>query len=276
MTIKFLFALMTLLIFAPASTAWADRLLPPLPVYIAPGAVQVTEQPADFLIRTYRIELEVECLEAALDRLNRLPGIVLSSHIHVQSDWGVMDRRVSNLALEAKLREIYSLGRVTHSETHTQNVFVVVLDLRSEFGVMNTEYGRLMELLVEVDTIENFSRVENRLVQVIRELERVQGRLNHFEFETGTSRVSIGLNAVGDVEPVMPAEGAFARIGQSFVSSAGMTLAVLQGILILFAYMSIPLAFLLAVGFCVLWVVLRRKRRRRISEVEVNDEETTA
>jgi len=226
-------------------------------------------RPSDFLIRNYTIGLEVDCLEEALLRLGHMPGIVINSRIHIQSDWGTMDRRVAVLELDSALEQLHSLGRVVHSESSSQNVFSMVTDLRSEFQVRSAEYDRMMELLHEVTTIDNFTRVENRLVQVISEMEHIRGRLNFFEFETGTARIHITLNAV-DPLAIDEIQGPLARIGNAFINSFDITLWVLQMILIVIIYLSVPLLFIsifVALGF-----VLYRKRKKNRKVVLKNEE----
>ena len=234
-------------------------------------------QPADFLIRNYTIGLVVDCLDIALERLSTMPGIVLNSHIDIQSGWGTMDRRVVNRDLERALADLHSLGQVINNNSGSQNVFAVISDLRSEFNVRNTEYDRLMELLYEVDTINHFTSVEHRLVQVIADMEHIRGRLNHLELETGTSRINISL-FVAETEIEAEDPGTFERISMAFTNSNQVTLSVLQGILIFFAYISVPLiSYGLVVGVIIWLVVLHKKRKSAAGNqnVAVNKSEET-
>ena len=230
---------------------------------LSAGTDVQASQPSDFLIRNYTIEIEVYCLDEALRRLGAMPGIILNSRIHVQADWGAMDRRVTVLDLERKLADLQGLGRVVNMVSHSRNVFAEVSDLRSEWQVRNAEYNRLMALLYEVDTIDNFSQVENRLGNVISDMEWLSGRLNHLDFETGTARLGISLFAVDELEQPVAPMGAAARIGNAFMSSAGLTLFWIQAVLIFFVYASVPLAMFATVGFCVLYFVLIRKKRKK-------------
>ena len=218
-------------------------------------------QPSDFLIRNYSIGLTIDCLGTALEQLNNMQGIILNSHIDIQSGWGSMDRRVTNRDLEMALEHLQSLGQVVYNHSGSQNVFSVISDLRSELNVRNTEYNRLMELLYEVETLSQFTSVENRLVQVIADMEHIRGRLNHLELETGTSRIHITLSVV-EVEEALEDPGLFERMMMAFMTSNQAILSVLQGILIFFAYISVPLASYGLVAGVIIWLAVFYKRKR--------------
>ena len=230
---------------------------------VLPPAKIHANQPSDFLIRNYTIGLVVDCLDTALEQLSNMPGIILNSHIDIQSGWGNMDRRVANRDLERALADLRSFGQIVTNNSSSQNVFAVVSDLRSEFQVRNTEYDRLMQLLYEVDTLNQFTSVENRLVQVIADMEHIRGRLNHLELETGTSRINISLFVVEE-EIYIEEPGAFERINLAFTSSNQVTLSVLQGILIFLAYISVPLVSYGLFAGVIIWLVVLRKKKKSV------------
>jgi len=231
-------------------------------------------QPNDFLIRDYNIDIVVYNLEEALEVLNNLPGFVLNSRIDVRSGWGHMDRMISNIDMERAMADLHGMGRVVHSSSASRNVFALVSDLQSSFQVRSAEYDRLMELLHEADTMANFTNIENRLVQVIENMEDIRSRQDQLAFETATARIRIGLSAAAPEAEDEPEYGAIQRIGNAFVSSAGITFAVLQWILIVLAYVSIPLGFFIIVGIGVVWIVLRRNRvREDAAKNEINKDD---
>ena len=230
------------------------------------------EQPSDFLVRTHTISLEVACLDEALRRLGNMPGIVLNSSIHMQAEWGTMDRRVANHELEHSLAELHSMGRVVSMESHSTNVFAMFTDLRSEFEVRSDEYDRLMELLYAVDSIDNFTHVENRLVNVISEMEFLQGRLNHFDFETGTTRLHIDIRATDPDREIIEPISAFSRIGTAFVDSAGFTLSFVQWALIIFMYISVPLMAFAVMGFSIVFLFRKYQKRAKKAGESLQDE----
>ncbi|MCL2399749.1 MAG: DUF4349 domain-containing protein [Defluviitaleaceae bacterium] len=215
--------------------------------------------PSDFLIRNYSIELQVENLEDAFLILNNLPGLNLNSHVNIQSGWGNMELRVNNRDVDMVLSSLRSLGQVRASNNRSQNVFNSISELQLEFEVRSDQHSRLMDLLYQVDTLDNFMVIENRLIPLINEIEQIRGNLNYFNLEAATTRIHITVFATDSVIAEEPL-GAFERIGNAFVSSAGGTLAVIQWMLIFFVYISVP-ATIVAIIFCIYRFGIRKRRK---------------
>ena len=237
---------------------------------------EVLANPSDFLIRSYTISVTVDSMDEALRLMESMPGLDLSSEISIQAGWGRMERMIANRDMGPALASLNRLGQISSTHSQARNVFAIATDLQSELQVRSDEHGRLMELLLAADTFTNFQRVENRLVQVISEMESLQGRLNHLDFERSAARVHITLSAAGPVpEPVPEPEGVFGRIAHAFAFSANASLAVIQAVLVVFAYISVPLALAAAVSLCVwqLRVLIKRKGGKQNETVEENKAE---
>ena len=223
---------------------------------------KVHANPSDFLIRSYTISVTVDNVGEALTLMDSMPGLDLNSEINIQGGWGRMERMIANRDMGPALASLNRLGQISSTHSHARNVFAIATDLQSELQVRSDEHGRLMELLLAADTFANFQRIDNRLAQVISEMESLQGRLNHLDFERSATRVHITLSAADPVpEPMPELEGIFERIVYAFTFSANASLAVIQAMLVVLAYISMPLALAAVVILC-LWqikAVLRRK-----------------
>ena len=242
-----------LLLFMPVVEVWANR-------------------PEDFLIRAYNIHVTVDNLDYALARLLTMPGIDLHSEIDIQAGWGRMERLVDNHSLTAALDFLRGLGQVSRTESFAWSEFAQFSRLQSEFMVRNMEYARLMELLYEADTLSDFRFIESRLVDVIAQTERIRGDINRLNADMGTTRINITLSITPpepepeiepepEEEPEPEQEGSFRRIGRVFMESADASLVVIQNVVIFFSYISIPFVVILIIGGCVLWRLLRGKRK---------------
>jgi len=251
--------------FAILATAFVLMILISLPAQ--------ARRPEDFLIRNYSISLAVECIISATEAMANLPGATINSSIDTVNGFGSMDRRVSNLDLESALAALQAMGQLQSSNTNSQNVFAVMTDVESQLEVRSNEYDRLMTLLYEVEGFNNFNTIENRLVNVIGDMEHLQGRLKHLNFETSTSRISIWITQLPEEEEEPEVYGAFARIGRAFSNSAKATLDVFQGILVVLAYASIPLTALIIFGMCV-FVIIRRLIKKGKVGVAHNEDQT--
>lgn len=223
-------------------------------------------QPAEFLIRRYTINLTVDDLQEAFLQIDNMPGLTLGSFINIQSGFSDVQLLVDNQDLDEVLLLLHSLGDVSGVISSARNVFSEVSDLRLQLQVRNDERTRLMELLTEVETLESFRAVEDRLVQVIGNIEFINGRLDLLNLETGTSRIDVilftqeGVFTNGFV-PDIERASAFGRIGGAFVDSAGFTLSMIQWMLLIFAYVSIPAATILLVGGGITLFAVKYKKR---------------
>jgi len=231
-------------------------------------------QPMDFLVYRHSMTITVKCMDEALVEMGNMPGFELSSSISIVQGHGQATRKVLNHDINATLQQLRQLGEVTHSASEASNVFTRWASLRAEINVRTREYDRLMELLHGATTMAQFNQIETRLREVIAQLERIQGQLNALEFERGSSQIAIVLNVYipqeeYEEEPEPEAEeepealGRLARIGNAFTSSAGGTFVAMQAILILLAYISLPLVAIIAIAVaCKRWLPKRKPKTR--------------
>jgi hypothetical protein len=252
------------------------------------AVTNVSANPENFLIRTYRIEVEVESMDEALPRILTLPGIDLHSELNIQTGSGRMERLVGNHELDATLNTLRGMGNVKGTSSGARNEFALLAGLNAEFRIRNIEYTSLDDLLHQAATLSDFRIIESRLVTLIAEIESLRGRINHLNSEMGTTRLHITLTTIppepevepepepeSEPEPELepepePEPGTFQIIGAAFTSSAQATLSVAEGILIFLAHISIPLAAIAIVAGCfwkyVLPKIPKPKRERFIYE----------
>jgi len=238
-----------------------------------------------YLIRTYRIELAVESLDAALPRILTMPGVDLQSVLDIQAGSGRMERLINNHELDATLNILRGMGQVTGTSSNSRNEFAQLRGLQAEFTIRNIEYRNLTDLLHQAATLSDFRIIEGRLVNIISEIESLRGRINYLNSEVGTTRLHITLATIPPVpeyepepepestpEPESEPEGggAFYRISTAFARSADATLSIAQGILIFLAHISLPLAAVLIVGFCA-WRVARKIKPKTKTEGDGNE-----
>ena len=254
------------------------RVIVVLAVFLVCGVVfahEVRANPENYLIRTFRIEVAVESLDVALPRIRQLPGIDLHSELNIQAGNGRMERLVANHELEATVNMLRSMGLVSGTSSQARNEFSQLRGLQSEFRIRDVEYRRLNDLLHMAETLVDFRIIESRLVSAISELEMLRGRINYLQSEIGTTRIHITLTTIPpeteyiptpepEPEPQSepePEPGTIQRIGNAFSRSAEATFGLVGGILILFAYTSIPLVATLIIAWFV-WRLVRKHKRK--------------
>ena len=218
----------------------------------------------NFLIRTYRIEVAVESLDAALPRILSMPGIDLQSELNFQAGSGRFERLVQNHELAAALSALRGIGQVSGISSSTRNEFAQFNGLQSEFRIRNGEYRNLTDLLHSAENLTDFRIIESRLVGVIAEIESIRGRMNYLNSEMGTTRLHITVSTIpeeAELEDEPEEYGTFQRIGNAFMRSARFTGVVIQAFVLVLAYMSIPLGSAVLAGIG-LWRFLRGKNKK--------------
>lgn len=238
-------------------------------VFVLCMTIQVVPTRAqDFLVQQHSIAINVESLEDALRQMSAMPGFELSSQISIADGWGSAVRMVQNRDLDRTLELLSELGNVTRAESSATNFFSQWAGLMAEFSVRNQEYDRMMELLHNATTIQQFTLIEHRLREIISHQEWIRGQLNSIEFEIGNARVHVALNLyipaaepIPDPEPEQVATGRLRIIGDTFLLSGSLTFAALQAVLVFLVRVSIPAIFLIFAG--VVGLKLYRKRDRK-------------
>ena len=206
--------------------------------------------PADFLIRNYTVSLKVYDISTAFEQLNDLPGINMHNFSDIVSGFGHMDYRVPIAELDDFFYILENSGEIVQSSSTAANVFSRIVNLETQLSVREGEYERMNELLLMVESIDDFYFVESRLSNVIWNMNHIIGQLGTYELNTAAARINVFIYTE-DTLPVFEPVTGFARVGYAFTTSAGMTLNVIQAIVIFFAYVSIPLIFLTIIGLCV-------------------------
>jgi len=244
---------------------------------IATTPVQA-QSPMDFLQRSNRLTIVVQCMEEAWAQMAALPGIETSSSLEVFLGRGSAVRLVPATLLDTTLAQLHEMGEVIRTESHAINLFGQWTAVAAEFQLRNHEYLRLIELLYQVETIREFNQIETRLRTVIAWQEQLRGRLNLLEQDMGNAQISVHLiqyvpgMEIEEDEEEEPSR--LRQIANAFMNSARGTLAAAQAILLFIVRVSLPFVALLIILIIAVRVIKSKWRRRKIKE-EKNDDENS-
>jgi len=231
-------------------------------IAVTPGLVSAQE----FLEHRHNITIAVECMDKALSQMSNLPGFEMSSHMDIANGTGHALRLVNAYDIEHTLNLLDEMGTVTNSDSRADNNFSAWSAIRAEITIRNHEYTRLMELLYEATTMDEFNQIERRLRQVIADMEHLRGQLNSVEGRLATAQINISLFEV-EADWVYEPEtvGRLRRIGDAFVDSLAATLRGAQAVAVFLAHVSLPVV-LIATVTAIVFVVKRRKRKEASHE----------
>ena len=216
--------------------------------FIFPVKAAYARQAVDYLAHSYYIDIFVYDLNDALLSISDMPGFDVNSHIDLLSKWAFMERRVPVSDIYSFINMLNEIGEIRAFRVNSRSVFSGISDTTAALGVRTTEHERLIELLREVETMEHFNAVENRLFQVIRNIEQLRGRINEMEFVTSMALVNITMQAY--YTPLLEEDPRGIRlVSRAFINSANLMIVILRGSLLGLIHTSVPLIICLVLIF---------------------------
>ncbi len=223
--------------------------------------------PSSKIIHSADVSLVVDEITTAESRLSELvqqfQGYIGNSQISEpkgrprSARWVV---RIPVESLDAFLREVVELGTPENRSTNSQDVTEEYVDLETRIATKKELEKRILGLLEKhTGDIKDVLAVEEQLARVREEIERMEGRVKHFDNVTAMTTVAISAREERDYVP--PQTPSFStEIGRTW----GRSIEVLQGFgksLVLVIVAAGPwLPFIVVLIF----ISLRMLKRRRV------------
>ncbi len=152
------------------------------------------------------------------------------------------------------LTEVSSLGEVVSTQVSTNDVSAEYVDLESRLRHLQAEESFYLSLIGQATTIQEMITIREHLDSIQLEKEQVQGRMNFLDQQVGFSTLTL---SVDEVAPDEDKEGFWDSVGDAF-KSFGRGLKKL-GVGFFYA---LPYLVILAVIALVIWLLVRRYRRK--------------
>lgn len=229
------------------------------------------------VIRDAALDLVVEDTERAFDRITtlveRVGGFVAEASLtrfETEEDAQphiFMTLRVPADRLTSTLAEIEQLGEVQSKNLGSQDVTAEYVDIEAQLTNLSAFEVELRELLTEVRrrddaTPEDLLAVFERIRQTRDEIERLEGRQQLLDDLVDLATVRVSLTPSEATEPLVedwePASVVRRALRATVRALQGIVNGLIWGVLYL-----LPVLVVLAIPLgLVLWLVLRRRRRR--------------
>ena len=104
--------------------------------------------------------------------------------------------RVPADQLDAFCDQVSELGNVTYKNLYTRDVTLTYVDLESHVKALRTEQETLMELLRKAEKVEDIILIQNRLSDVLYEIESYESTLRTFDDQIAYSSVHLSIQEV--------------------------------------------------------------------------------
>ncbi len=104
--------------------------------------------------------------------------------------------RVPAENLDAFCDQVSELGNVTYKNLYTRDVTLTYVDLESHVKALRTEQQTLMDLLAKAEKVEDIILIQNRLSDVLYEIESYESTLRTFDDQIAYSSVHLSIQEV--------------------------------------------------------------------------------
>ena len=226
------------------------------------------------LIKTVRMDVETEDLEALLPQVNEriaaLGGYIENQELYNGSSYSSYRNRSANLTvrvpaqnLNGFVEDVKGVSNVVTYNESTENVTLQYVSTESRVKALETEQTRLLELLENAETMEDLLTIEKRLTEVRWELENYASQLRVLDNQVNYSTIHLNVWEV-DEPTVIVERTVWQKIGDGFSENAGDMWDGLVNFFIwaitIIPYL-IPLALIAGVVLLVLKLTVFRKKK---------------
>ncbi len=228
---------------------------------------------ADISAETKDFDGAIACVETLCSSVG---GYIESSNIRGNSYGGGREyRRASyTVRIPAEKLDSFSEGldnllNVTSSSSNAQEVTAAYYDIKSRIEVLELQKASLQELYdqyTDYGNIDYLMQLQDRLFDVIAEIESYQTRIKLYDDQVAYSTVSLHITEV--VDYTESEEGSFlARLGDSFKDGLAFFGEIVSGLSIAIVFL-LPLLCVAAVTVTAVLLATKKKRKEKKQKKE--------
>lgn len=164
-------------------------------------------------IITIHMDAETEDLDgllAALDgNIAALNGFVEDQHIYNGSNYSTRRYRSASLTIRIPAedvdkftKEVAGLANVVSSEKNLEDITLNYVSAESRKAALEAEEARLLELMEKAETMADLLKIEERLTDVLYELENTASRLRTYDNKIDYATIYLSIEEVQEYTPV--------------------------------------------------------------------------
>lgn len=177
------------------------------------------------IIKNGNMSIQTREFDAFMENLNQailaMGGYVESSGVNGNS-YGKNSMRSADVTvripadnLDAFCDQVSDIGNVTYKNLSTRDVTLTYVDLESHVKALRTEQEALLDLLRKAEKVEDIILIQNRLSDVLYEIESYESTLRTFDDQITYSSVSLRIVEV-ERETAVEKETASQEIARRF------------------------------------------------------------
>ena len=220
--------------------------------------------------RTHFINIEVECLDAAIEIIRGLEGYNLESFVFVsppqrrgQTRHANFTRRVGEWAFTHVQAELRNVGVVLEESEYVVALGAQLMNIEARLAAVSQEIDRLTSMLNASENLDVLMVIDFRLSQVIWERNSLRGQQNVLLSQAASPVIHISLWEIAAETPEDTPPGFGSRIATSFGNSLQGTLSAAASLLVFVVRISLPALIFCVLLAIVLIITLRKVKRHR-------------
>lgn len=168
--------------------------------------------------------------------------------------YATLTLRVPADRFDAVVGEVSSLGEVVSTQVSTHDVSAEYVDLEGRLRHLQAEEAFYLSLIARAQTIQEMITIREHLDAIQLEKEQAQGRKDYLDQQVGFSTLTL---SVHEVEPEGEGKGFWHSAGEAFKSFGRGLKALAVGF-----FYALPYLVVLAAIAVIVWLLIRRSRRR--------------
>ena len=254
----------------------APMAAPMEPMYEEEMGIQDSANPTSAIpenrkwIITVDISAETEDLEAMLAQLDgkiaELKGYVEAQNIYNGSNYS--SRRYRSASMTVRIpadsvdqfsADVSGISNVVRSNKNLEDITLTYTATESRVKALQTEEGRLLELMAKAENMSDLLEIEARLTDVRYELENATTRLKGYDNKVDYATVYLNIEEVQEYTPVEE-ETLWQRISGGFMDSLK---GVGNGIVDFFVWIIVASPYLVVFGAVAVAMVIVLKRCKK-------------
>ena len=230
------------------------------------------------LITTVEVSAETENLDALMGELNtrigELGGYVEFQNTYFGSAYSTYRSRSANMTVRIPaenlgdfLLHVEGASNVVSRQQSQENVTLQYVDTESRIAALEAERDRLMELLEQAGDLSDLLQIEERLTDVLYELESTTAQLRSLQNQVSYATVELYISEVTVFTPTQE-KTVWQRIGSGFMDNIRRMGRGLVDFFVWLVTYSPQLLIIASAVFMVVCVIRRIIKRRRAGKNE--------
>lgn len=246
----------------------------------AGNSIADTEQK---LIKTVRMDVETEDLEALLPQINEkigaLGGYIEEQELNNGSSYSSYRYRSASLTvrvpaenLSSFVEDVQGVSNVVTYNESTENVTLTYVSTESRMKALEVEQERLLELLAKAENMTDLLEIEARLTDVRYELESVTSQLRVLSNQVDYATIHLYISQVRVYTETEP-QTVWQRIGSGFKENLHDIGEDLTDFFVWVVTYSPQLLFWAAVIAVAIVIIKRRTAKKKVAKAPRQEKE---